>query len=92
MNTAVKVIIAVLVAIFGICGLLMTLCGGAFTVMATSSQDTGIYLLSIGSMVAGLLSMWGAYKYFVSTKQLEPEVISAKAAEPASVKPTDAGK
>jgi hypothetical protein len=49
-------------------------------------------LLSIGSVVAGLLSMWGAYKYFVNIKQLGPEMISAKAAELASAKPTDAEK
>ena len=92
MNPVVKIIIAILVALFGVGGLLMTLCGGAFTVMGVSEPSGQILLLSIGSMVVGLLSMWGAYKYFTITKLLDPDVIAAKAAQSLVAKPAEEDK
>ncbi len=92
MNPAVKVIIAIVVTLFGVGGLLMTLCGGVFTVMGVRESGGQILWLSIGSMVVGLLLMWGAYKYFTITKLLEPDGIAEKSAQSLVAKPAEEDK
>lgn len=60
MNSKVKIIITILVTLFGLSGLLMTLCGGVFTAMVIGQSNREILWLSIGYIVAGLFSMRGA--------------------------------
>jgi hypothetical protein len=51
--------------LLGLIGLLMSLCGGGFTLMAVLSGDhsaLGILVLSLPSLAAGMSLFWGALK------------------------------
>ena len=59
MKTYAKVTLALCLGLMGIVGLLMTLCGGFFTVVGFKG---GVLPISIPSLLAGLALIWGAIK------------------------------
>ena len=55
-----SIALALFLGLMVVVGLLMTLCGGFFTI--AGFKETGMLLLSVPSLLAGLALIWGAIK------------------------------
>jgi hypothetical protein len=69
MDSIGKVITAIVMGIVGLVGLLMTLCGGVFTVNAFNTSGTlGLLIISLPSLAVGVGAMWAVARYFSGPK------------------------
>jgi hypothetical protein len=57
---------AILAIIIGLVGLLMSACGGLFT--AVDLGNTGTLIISVPSLIVGMLLLWGAHSLWKSRK------------------------
>lgn len=59
MNTFARLAGTIALLLMALVGLLMSLCGGVFTVVTLDSREmAGIFVISIPSLLAGLAALW----------------------------------
>jgi hypothetical protein len=71
MQSIGKLILALVMGLIGLLGLLITLCGGVFTIqpiLNASGGSVGILVMSVPAMAVGASLIWAAYKYFSRKK------------------------
>ena len=74
MSSFGKVVGAIVLSLVAAVGLAMSLCGGVFTLTGLSAQGmSGVLMLSVPSLVAGVVLVWFAARKLLARADKPPE-------------------